>query len=205
MERKKYSLLKKQEQLALHEALYFMKMMELKNACKILSLPDSGKKIEIIERIMTFIKTGKITENSTIPGQSLAKNYPQQVLKSTALMLYGDYKNDAKTREFFKSLIGQHFHFTAFGIDWLNERWMQGRPPTYQEFADFWNREMAKRKDKKVKSKEEWAYIRFLQNMKKIMPHASKNYLIQSWKKLQMQKSQEAYILLKKAEAKLVD
>ena len=60
-------------------------------------------------------------------------------------MLKGGYKNDLKTRIFFKSIIGDYFHFTAFGIDWLKEQWMKGEPPTYKKFADMWTKEYAYR------------------------------------------------------------
>ncbi|XVN42631.1 MAG: hypothetical protein RCG15_08655 [Candidatus Rickettsia vulgarisii] len=59
-------------------------------------------------------------------------------LHPNTLMLKGSYKNDLRNRQFFKQLIGEHFHFTAIAIDWLNDRWMQGLPPppTYQEFLE---------------------------------------------------------------------
>jgi hypothetical protein len=59
-------------------------------------------------------------------------------LAKDTLMLFGSYKNDLKTRIFFKNWIGQHFHFTARGIDWLKSRWLSGNPPTYLEFSEFW-------------------------------------------------------------------
>ncbi len=48
---------------------------------------------------------------------------------------------------------------SAFGIDWLNERWMDGNTPTYQEFADMWEAGYRRRKERGEKPKEEWAYI----------------------------------------------
>jgi hypothetical protein len=96
-----------------------------------------------------------------MPATSLAQNYPQQTLSASSLMLYGSYKNDALTRAFFISLIGPQFHFTAFGIDWLKQRWHEGKPPTYQEFAHYWIDETQKRTDKKAAPKQEWAFINF--------------------------------------------
>jgi hypothetical protein len=101
------------------------------------------------------------------------------------------------TRNFFKKLIGPHFHFTAFGIDWLNERWLDGNPPTYKEFADYWIQETAKRKIKKEKPKQEWAYINFLQQAQKDFPNDSKSTLLSKWEKLRAEKAKFAQDILK--------
>lgn len=82
-----------------------------------------------------------------------------------------------------KTLIGSHFHFTAAGIDWINERWMKGDPPTYQEFADFWIRDHQSKKVKKPTPKKEWAYINFIQRYLEEKPHTSKSELTQEWNK----------------------
>jgi len=203
MYKNQFPLLSSIEQTALHDVLHYMKMAELKRACLFFALPDAGKKTQRIERILMFIQTGKVTKQPHIPAQSLAKNHPPQPLDAASLMLKGGYKNDAQTRAFFKQLIGSHFHFTAFGIDWLNERWQKGNPPTYQEFADYWVAETERRAQQKQKPKDEWMFIRFMQQMKTSKPNASKDDLMEAWKALQAQKAQEARRLLQKAATKL--
>lgn len=193
-----YPLLTNQEQQNLYDALLYMKMAELKKSCQMLSLPDGGKKIDLIDRIMTFIKTGKIQKSPIIPDISYAKNYPPQVLHNSSLMLYGDYKNDANTRAFFKKIIGAHFHFTAFGIDWLNDRWLKGAPPTYQEFADYWVKETAQRAIRKPEPKGEWAYINFLQRIDKESPDMQKADILYAWKQLRAEKAQHAQNMIHK-------
>ena len=150
----KFPLISADQQKEVYDALHYMKMAELKKACQVLSISDSGNKGELISRIMVYVKTGEIEPLKTIPAKSLAKNHPIQELNKKSLMLYGSYKNDLKTRNFFKSLIGPQFHYTAFGIDWLNERWLNGNPPTYQEFADYWIEENAKRNKQKAEPKK---------------------------------------------------
>ena len=195
-----FPLLSEKEQSKLKDALHYMKMLELRKACLILSLPEKGKKALLIERILTFIKNGTVMPVPQVPAVSLAKNHSLQPLAPQSLMLYGGYKNDLKTRNFFKKLIGEHFHFTAYGIDWLNERWLEGNPPTYQEFADFWSRETAQRKKENKKPKDEWMFIRFMQKMEKDEPMASKEDLLHAWKQIQEQKRHEGFQLLEKAE-----
>lgn len=185
--------LTKAQLTALHDALYYMKMTQLKKACLLLELPHNGKKIDLITRITTFVQSGEITKCATLPKQSKASSYPVQLLKPESLMLAGSYKNDAKTRAFFKELIGPHFHFTAFGIDWLNERWLHGKPPTYQEFANYWIAETKQRADIKAQPKAEWKYINFLQQMQQTQPERTKAELLKRWKKLQ---AEQAHIAL---------
>ena len=187
-----------QDQALLQEALYYMKMAELKKVCLMLSLPHADTKMNLITRIMTFVSVGIITLPAVIPATSQAKNYSRQPLEPTALMLYGSYKNDAQARAFFKKIIGNHFHFTAYGIDWLNERWHAGNPPTYQEFADYWIKETTKRKFDKPEPKDEWQYINFLQKMAYEYPDLPKSDLMVAWKKLQAEKARKVFQLLEK-------
>jgi hypothetical protein len=181
----------------LGDALLYMKMTELKKACQLLSLPQEGKKNELIKRIVVFLQTGNILQSAKMPSVSMAKNYPHQPLHPNSLMLYGAYKNDVKTRMFFKKLIGSHFHFTAFGIDWLNDRWLMGNPPSYQEFADYWIEETQRRSRIKSKPKDEWKYINFLQLMSKNHVLLKKEDLMKEWKKLQAEKVSICWRLLK--------
>lgn len=198
MEQRTFPLLPESEQKKLYEALHYLSVPELQECCRILSLAEPGKKGELITRIMLYIQAGSVTKGKEIPAASRSKNYPQQPLRKDALMLHGSYKNDEQTRALFTSLIGPHFHFTAFGIDWLNERWQQGKPPTYQEFADYWVKEMEKRKQKQPKPKKEWAYLNFLQQASKEYPEATQEELIEKWKKLQNEKAAYALETIKR-------
>jgi len=203
MNKSQFPLLIEKDLDVLQDRLHYMKMPELKKACEMLRLSPSGKKAELVKRIMSFIKTGEIVYSPTIPVKACVQYYPRQPLAAQSLMLYGGYKNDAQARALFKKLIGSHFHFTAFGIDWLNKRWQEGKPPTYQEFADYWVEEKACCTRNKPEPKEEWAYIRFLQNMNKVRPHATKEYLMHEWKLLQAQQAENARKLLNKVIEKL--
>lgn len=178
--------LKQLEELV--EALHFLKMDELKQICSQLSLSDQGPKLALVERIKTFVQGGQERMTAKIPAISCAKKNQIYPLAAQALMLVGAYKNDLKSRTFFKQLIGDHFHFTAFGIDWLKQRWCEGSPPTYQEFADMWQKENEHRKQNKAQPKKEWAYINFLQQYTKKHPDASHAETIDAWHALRAEK-----------------
>lgn len=162
-------------------SLNFLHVSELKGVCNKLQLLEKSKKGELIFRIIKFLETGEKLVNLTFPKISCAK--PSQIYELTedALMLKGAYKNDLKTRLFFKKLIGEHFHFTAFGIDWLNERWMEGNPPTYKEFAIMWQEEMIRRKSSPAEPKTEWAYINFLQDFYEKYPESPREKATEAW------------------------
>ena len=192
--REQYSILK--------TALDFLHVEELKVICTGLSIPDKGKKGQIILRILHFIETGTIITEPKIPNVSLAKLGQEYDLAPNSLILKGAYKNDLLTRNFFKKLIGSYFHFTAFGIDWINEKWLAGMPPTYQEFADMWVGEYKRRKSEGSCPKTEWAYINFVQNFIKINPNTTKDRILKAWEAKRIKQKEIVNDILRRVIAK---
>jgi hypothetical protein len=162
-------------------SLHYLHVSELKSYCEKFILSTKGKKIALISRIIHFLKTGEKTDLPKYPNTSVARGSELRELKPDTLILKGAYKNDLKTRIFFKGLVGEHFHFTAFGIDWLEERWMQGKPPTYQEFAEMWKKEYEFRKVNGSIPKEEWAYINFVKRYLSKNQKASREEILKQW------------------------
>lgn len=187
-----------QQLTVLRKSLLFLHVEELKNICLKLSLPDSGKKGPIIARIVHFLETGKIITLPKIPKTSCAQKGKLYPLHPQTLIVKDAYKNDLVTRNFFKHLIGDYFHFTAFGIDWINERWLEGNPPTYQEFAEMWKAEYARRKKEPVAPKEEWQYINFTQKYIAEHPNASRDEQLAAWERERQHNVQIVLELLKK-------
>lgn len=181
----------------LNEALFFFHVPELKELGLKLQLPIDGAKGTLIARIVHYLKTGKIQKTPKLPTNSCAEKGKVYPLKPDTLLLKGSYKNDLATRQFFKKLIGPHFHFTAFGIDWIKNRWLIGNPPTYQEFASFWQQEKTRREKQKAKPKEEWAYISFTQKFLAKNPKADRETLLIAWEKVRLKKVKIAKDILK--------
>lgn len=177
-------------------ALLFFNMSELRSLCLNLGLSSKGEKSLLIEVIRTFLITGRIMPLKVIPKIACAKPTAAYPLLPGAPMLYGAFKNDLKTRLFLKSLIGNHFHYTAFGLDWIKERWQQGMAPTYQEFANYWQSEYLARQKIKGKLKPEWAYLNFLESYRRQHPSSSRADAIVQWKKLRMERVKKAQALL---------
>jgi hypothetical protein len=182
----------------LEEPLYYLHVKELQEICKQLHLPFQDKKLLLINCIIQFILTGKVIDSLVIPKKSRAQKGVKYPFALDTYMLYGAYKNDAKARAFFKSIIGPHFHFTVYGLDWLQERWMQGNPPTYQEFITFWKNEYEARKVKGKMIKKEWAYMRFVQQYMLEYPHAGQEEINKAWQKKRVDQLKKAKIFLRK-------
>lgn len=167
----------------LRESLLFLHVAELRALATQLGIPETGNKRVLIMRVLHFLTTGEIITQPPYPKASCAPRGKQHSLESNALMLKGAYKNDLNTRLFFKKLIGEHFHFTAFGIDWLEECWQAGNPPSYAEFASMWQHEYERRKRNPAAPKEEWAYINFTQHYLLQNPQASLSAIRNAWQK----------------------
>lgn len=195
---KKNNQLSQSELGELTDALHFMSVPALRSVCLRLELPSKGLKAALIARIMTYLKTGAVVTETEIPAFSKARSGAEYPLKPSTKILYGSYKNDLVTRLFFKKLIGEHFHFTAFGLDWIKERWMEENPPTYAEFADFWQQEHLARKQQKAQPKKEWALITFVQGYVQKHPDASGAEIRSAWKKERDKQVAYAHELLKK-------
>ena len=171
----------KQQEL-LFEDLYYLTMPQLRGWCEHFKLPKTGKKVFLIDLLKHYLQTGELLVKPVIPSVSRAKRGLPLELRPDAHILYGSYKNDLRTRLFLKSLVGKHFHYTAHGIDWINERWMEGKPPTYKEFARFWQKEYEARKINKRPPKKEWKLINFALGYAQKHPNASRDQVMQVWK-----------------------
>jgi len=193
-----HSLLEK-DQAELKENLSYLHIDELKSQLQELGLSLKGfNKNELIERLLHYAITGKELAPNEIPVISKASRNTTYALTAHTPMLYGAYKNDRVTREFFKQLIGKHFHFTAQGIDWLRERWLNGKPPTYTEFAQEWQAEYERNKKQKRPAKQEWAYIRFIQNYTQQFPHVSQKEMTHAWNRERLEIVQKVHDFFKR-------
>jgi hypothetical protein len=157
-------------------------MRELKKLCLHFKIPSQDEKIKLIENIQLYLTTGKINTQKTIPEICKAQPKKNYTLAPQTLILKGSFKNDLKTRMFLKKIVGDHFHYTAYGIDWIKNHWEQGTPQTYSQFASYWQSEYIIRKNSKPALKPEWAYLNFLNQYKKNNPTSSKSQAIAAWK-----------------------
>lgn len=170
------------EQKEIFSSLLYLNIRELKNICIHFGLSTKNEKIKLIENIQTYLSTGIKPQEKVIPAISKAQPKIKYPLALDTYILKGSFKNDLKTRIFLKTLIGNHFHYTAYGIDWIKDNWMQGTPPTYEQFATYWQKEYELRTINKAALKPEWAYLNFLDHYKKNHAGATKSQAVTAWK-----------------------
>jgi hypothetical protein len=190
--------LSRQELAELQDALNYMSVAELKEWCHAFGISTTGKKGALVRRIGRFVSGRKGAEDAPLPPASCAKKGAIAKLAANALILSGSYKNNSATRVFMQTLVGPQFHFTAFGQDWIHERWRQGRPPTYQEFAAFWQEEIEKRKTRNATPKKEWAYLNFVQSYRTTHPGSSHGEVARAWGKERAARVRKAQQLLRR-------
>ena len=167
--------------LVLEKSILFLKMGELRKICVQFNLTEKGKKLALIDRILSYLKYGEKKEQRPFPEKSRARKGEKYSLTPTTLILKNAHKNDLATRKFMKTLVGEHFHFTAYGIDWIEDQWYAGKAPTYRQFAEFWQREYQAREKHKTPPKKEWAYINFVQTYLQSHSNANKGEILKAW------------------------
>jgi hypothetical protein len=193
-----YKPLTEQEIIELNASLHYCKVGELQDICHQLHIPAKGKKPHLIASITEFVRFGTVPAEEKIPAASCKKagmNYP---LAPETRMVYGAFKNDLATRLFLKTLVGSHFYYTVFGLDWIKKQWRMGTPPTYAEFARFWQEEFVRRQGKQQELKPEWAYLNFARMFQEQYPTASKSSLLAAWEKVRLQHKENALLLLRR-------
>lgn len=199
----RFPLLSRQEIAVLDEAIQYQVTDEVKHCSEYLGLPTSGTKGEMIARILQFIKEGTILAKPPLPAASKAQRGASYPFAPDTLILKGSYKCSQDTRAFLKQLVGPHFHFTCYGQNWIRDRWQQGNPPTYAEFALFWEKERIARKNKEATPNREWAYLHFAKAFKQSNPTATTKDLANNWHLVRAQKAVLATKLVEKAADKL--
>lgn len=174
---------KKKNLTQLESSIYFLKVGELKKIIQILNLNFSGNKPNMIRRIIAWYENKEENFKTEKPVTQIIS----PIANPKTHLMKGIYKNNAESRTIFQSLIGPHFHFTVFGLDWLNQQWNLGISPTFQEFAKFWQEEFEKRKIKKAPLKDEWMFLRFQKEFKEKHPNATNREFQSAWHKIRQE------------------
>jgi len=122
---------------------------ELVAFCRKNGLKTTGQKLEIKARIEHFLKTGKPIQESSIKNNKQTKNIEQALPKSIDEEIPSNYTSSELYRKYFKSVIGPHFHFTAYMMKYMKEH----PKMTFKNYVNEWLAEYERRKDKSYKPK----------------------------------------------------
>ena len=123
-------------------------------------MPVSGSKIEISERIVTYLKTGE--KNKPIRQVQLsAKRETQEKALSLDTIIRENHRCSQVVREFFKMVIPA-FHFTTH-----IQNYFKNHPgKTYRDAVNEWNEEAQRKKDPFYKKKipHQFEYNQFIRD-----------------------------------------
>ena len=133
---------------------YYLKE-ELVEFCRMNHLPASGSKIELTERIASFLDTGRIEK--TVPKRRKTSNVSEITEDS---IIESGFVCSEKHRAFFKEKIGKSFSFNVLFQRWLREN--SGK--TYKDAIKAYYRILEEKKNSKSKINKQFEYNTYIRD-----------------------------------------
>ncbi len=151
---------------------------ELLNFCRETGISGVGGKIEITNRIIEYLETGEVIKKVAIKKPKLPKA-SQPISKETVIGI--EYRTYKEKKEFFKSIIGNKFHFTTHLLDYFKKH--TGKK-TYSDLINEWYKEQELKKDPNfIKDiAPQFEYNTYIRDFLKDNPNKSKTDAIKYWK-----------------------
>jgi SAP domain-containing new25/Domain of unknown function (DUF6434) len=128
------------------KSFYWLKE-ELQLFCRENGISASGSKIEISDRIETFLRTGEVKK----PLRNSKANVKRQTQDKLSLdtVITENHRCSQDVRAFFKEVISPKFHFSTHIQNYLKNN--VGK--TYRNVVDAWYKEEERKKDPSYKKK----------------------------------------------------
>ncbi len=146
-------------------------------------------KIEITNRIIEYLETGKITT----PKTTRQKKLPKPTNPLTLETIIGvDYRTYKEKKEFLQSIIGEQFHFTIHLLDFFKQN---AGKKTYGDIVAEWH------KEQKLKSAPnfvkdiapQFEYNKYIRDFMKANPNMTRKDAIKYWKLKSAQRGSNKY------------
>ena len=147
---------------------FYWYLNELTAFCRQYGLPSTGQKHELVKSVEHYLGTGKRASGpkpAKNPLRRIGRVSPEGPITLETPVTEA-YKCDDRTRAFFKSILGEHFHFTAHQQQFRREKMRRGEALTYGDLAREWTAERERRKDPHYKSQiaGSWQYNQFVRD-----------------------------------------
>ncbi len=158
---------------------YWLKK-ELIHFCRTIGISSTGGKIEISNRIRTYLSTGEIIKQVKNTHKIKSKfDWANEVLTKDTLIT-DSYKNGENVRNFFIQEIGSHFKFNVIFMKWMKEN--IGK--TLAEAIIEWKRIEELKKDRNYLSEisPQFENNRYIRAFLKDNPDLSSKDAIKFWK-----------------------
>ncbi len=155
---------------------YWLKV-ELAKFCSENGIKTSGGKIDLSNRIIEYLETGKIPNTKTIKKQKLPKA-TQAITKETIIGI--EYRSYKEKKDFFISIIGSKFHFTTHLLDYFKNN--TGNK-TYADLINEWYKEQELKKDPNFVKviAPQFEYNTYIRDFMKDNPNNKRNDAIKYW------------------------
>jgi len=178
---------------------YYWYLNELVAFCRQHGLATSGQKLDLVARIEGYLRGERDAETHSerTRKRSAAAIRSGPITLDTAVT--DDYKCDAETRVFFKSMIGKHFHFTAHLQQFRREQQRMGVRLTYGDLVREWVAEYERRKDPNYRSSiaRSWEYNQFVRDFMGDKPRNTGKEIseaAQAWNVIRVQSGPHTYV-----------
>ncbi len=156
---------------------YWLKR-ELIEFCRKTGISYVGGKIEIANRIIAYLETGKIAK----PQTKRQKKLPKPTKPLTLETIIGvDYRTYREKKEFLQSVVGKQFHFTIHLLDFFKQN--VGKK-TYGDIVDAWYEEQALKSDPNFVKEiaPQFEYNQYIRDFTKANPNRTRKDAIKYWK-----------------------
>ena len=164
--------LSKKAQIELFDDLNYLNQAEIKSFCKRHSIPfkivvedakghrvstrEDDRKGVILERIRTFLKTGRVPEATYFPGSVVCFAPLKENLAESDRLFYGQYDKANHARlQLLRSLTDGEFRDGAIARILARDFWSRGAAPTFAGFAAAWLEATREH----TSPNPEWAYL----------------------------------------------
>ncbi len=151
---------------------------ELIRFCRKNGISYVGGKIEITNRIIEYLETGKITK----PEQIRQKKLPKATKPLTLETIIGvDYRSYKEKKEFLQSVIGKEFHFTIHLLDFFKRN---AGKKTYRDIVAEWYKEQKLKSNPNFVKKiaPQFEYNNYIRDFTKANPNRTIKDAIKYWK-----------------------
>ncbi|TMM56795.1 cytoplasmic protein [Maribacter algarum] len=155
---------------------YWLKV-ELTKFCSKNGINSDGGKIEISNRIIAYLETGKIPKTKSIKRQKLP-NPTEPITKETIIGI--EYRSYREKKAFFKAIVGNKFHFTTHLLDYFKKN--TGKK-TYSDLINEWHKEQRLKRDPNFLKviAPQFEYNTYIRDFLKDNPNKTRNDAIKFW------------------------
>ncbi|PID28572.1 MAG: hypothetical protein CSB55_04370 [Candidatus Cloacimonadota bacterium] len=169
---------------------YWLKK-ELVQFCLTIGISSTGGKIEISDRIRTYLSTGEIVKKVRKTHKVKSDfDWTNEVLTKNTVIT-DSYKNGENARNFFIREIGSHFKFNVIFMKWMKENIGKTLGDAIME----WKRIEVLKKDRNYVSEisPQFEYNRYMREFLKDNPNLSSKDAMKFWKLKSSQRGSNEY------------